>query len=141
MLIDKADVPEVAVPSMHQTHLNEVALVNRLHALIEAERAGTAGAATLKATVDEFEAHVAEHFAAEERLMLQTGFPAYPVHKGEHERVLAALRELVRAFRDDGRIEPLADYLANEHPRWAYNHIATMDTMTAYFIARAMPGR
>lgn len=137
MLIDKTQIPQVAVTSMHQTHLNEVDLINRLHDLIEANRSGAGDKPRLDAAIDEFEAHVVEHFASEERLMLATGFPAYGVHRGEHERVLAHLRELLRQYREAGDLAPFADYLQHGHLQWAHNHIATMDTMTAYFIARA----
>jgi hemerythrin len=137
MLIDKAKIPQVAVASMHQTHLDEVDLINRLHDLIEANHSGAGDRHQLDSVIDEFEAHVVEHFASEERLMLATGFPAYPVHRGEHERVLAHLRELLRLYRQAGELAPFAAYLRDGHLQWAHNHIATMDTMTAYFIARA----
>lgn len=137
MLIDKSHIPLVAVASMNDTHFEEVDLLNRLHDAIVQRASAAANAAPLSALVDEFEAHVVAHFAAEEQLMLETGFPAYPVHKGEHDRVLGVLRGLLHVYRTAGDISPLADHLANAFPVWVRNHIATMDTMTAYFIARA----
>jgi hemerythrin len=139
MLINKDQIPLVAVDSMNQTHMDEVDLINRLHELLQQHQTGAGDDAAVSAALDAFETHVVEHFAAEEQLMLETGFPAYPVHRGEHERVLAALRDLLRVYREAGNLRPFADYLENGHLHWAYNHIATMDTMTAFFIARARP--
>lgn len=136
MLIDKTQVPEVAVASMHETHLREVDLINALHELIQQKRAGIPVDDALTASIDEFESHVVQHFAGEEQLMRDTGFPAYPVHKGEHERVLTHIRQHTLAWREASDLEPLAVYLETIHPQWAHNHIATMDMMTAFFIAR-----
>jgi len=135
MLIDKNALPQVAIQSMNDTHTNEVELINALFDLITRKRGGEDVDAQLSEMVDSFDEHVKQHFHSEEVLMQQTGFPAYQVHKGEHDRVLEEIAVPVAAWRERADIEPLGDYLQNVHPQWAQNHIVTMDTMTAFFIA------
>jgi len=131
MLINKEDIPVVALDSMNQTHYNEIDIINNLHRLLTGEGQGD----ELKKAIEEFADHVEKHFASEEALMSQYGFPAYPVHKGEHDRVRSELFTIINGWRHNGDTGPLLDYLVNVHPQWAQNHIATMDNMTAHFLA------
>ncbi len=137
MLMDIREIPEVAIDSMNRTHASEVELVNRLFELITRHLDGAPVEDELAATVNEFRNFVEQHFSREEKLMQEHGFPAYQVHKGEHDRVRTELFGLVDVWDQQQNIQPLADYLANVHPGWAKNHIATMDSMTAYFIAQS----
>lgn len=137
MLMDKRDIPEVAVDSMNKTHSDEIDIINRLYDLITKSQSGQPVENDLTGAVEEFQAHVEQHFSSEEVLMSETRFPAFSVHKGEHDRVRAELFGIIEAWRQTKDIKPLADYLENTHPNWAKNHIATMDAMTAYFIVQA----
>jgi hemerythrin len=67
--------------------------------------------------------------------MQQSGFPPYPVHKGEHERVLAELAGEGRTFGQTGDADRLWAYVSRAVPAWFTNHIMTMDLMTARFVA------
>ena len=123
-------VPQVAVPSMNATHAEELGLVEQLLTALDADDAAAAQAAT-----EAFAAHVEEHFSREERLMEQYGFPPYPIHKAEHERmrslVAAACANIAEA---EGRAA-LARFLREEFLPWLENHVATMDMATAHFLA------
>jgi hemerythrin len=137
MLIDKRDIPEVAIASMNTTHENEIDIINTLYELITKNLEGQSVETNLAQAVETFATHVEEHFSGEEEMMEKTGFPAFSVHKNEHDRVRAELFGIIATWRENKNIQPLADYLKNIHPVWAKNHIATMDAMTAYFILQA----
>ena len=65
------------------------------------------------------------------------GFPAYPIHAGEHERVLGHLRDLCARWRDSGDTSELVRFVNEEWPRWFEQHLASMDAVTAQFLAQA----
>jgi hemerythrin len=140
MLLEKTELPVVAIEEMNKTHENEVEIINALYNLIIAYRDGQPLETELSAAVDQFGGHVEHHFSREEQMMEQYGFPAFQIHKGEHDRVRIELQTLLNAWREGKDIDPLASYLENIHPGWAKNHIATMDMMTAMFIKQASGG-
>ena len=132
-MIEFANVPKVAFDEMNLVHAEEVELLNRVEALLDT---GASEEALSEALETLFE-HTRAHFANEERLMRESGFPAYDMHKAEHDRVLNAFQLLMmdwRTQKDNGLIR---DYVCAETPQWLHQHIATMDTVTARFIALA----
>ncbi len=137
MLMDKNQLPVVAIESMNKTHADEVDIINELYDLIASSLNGNSLDEELDRAISQFRDHVDHHFSSEEKLMEQSGFPAYSVHKGEHDRVRAVLFSIIDLWQETRIIQPLADYLENVHPNWAKNHIATMDTMTAHFISQS----
>ncbi len=84
--------------------------------------------------LDELAAHFEAHFAREEALMQETGFPPMPIHKTEHRRVLAWTANIADAARD-GDIARLRTFLTVDAPRWFADHAATMDMATANWAA------
>lgn len=80
--------------------------------------------------------HSVEHFAREEEQMLQVNFPPYQCHKGEHERVLQEMRDVLGQWQSGHDRTILSQYLENTVVPWLINHISTMDTVTAMFINR-----
>jgi hemerythrin len=69
-------------------------------------------------------------------MMEQHDFPAYPVHRGEHERVLNLLQELQQDWLQQHSPYPMAEFLCNDWPDWFDNHVKTMDQVTAAFLKR-----
>ena len=134
MPLTRNELPRVALESMNRVHLEEVDLVNELHALIAAKRAGDDVQESLSSKLEEWLAHVRDHFAGEEEKMLACGFTAYPVHKGEHERVLQEILALVDEWRTTSDSGALEDWVEQALPVWIAQHIMTMDTVTAEFI-------
>ena len=128
--LNMPDIPRVAVESMNATHAEEVALLRDLLSALEAD--DVARVAELAAT---FAAHVEEHFAREERLMEQHGFPPYPIHKSEHDRMRPLVAEHCAGVGSaDGRVA-LLRFIREEFLPWLTSHVATMDTATAHFLA------
>ena len=130
MTVQTLDLPQVAVASMNATHAEEVALLRDLLSALDADDA--ARAAELATA---FAVHVEEHFAREERLMEQYGFPPYPIHKSEHDRMRPVVAELCAgADSAEGRAA-LARFIREEFLPWLSSHVATMDTATAHFLS------
>ena len=124
------ELPEVAVASMNATHAEEMEILQRLLAALASDTAEAAAAAA-----EEFLRHVEAHFGREERLMEQYGFPPYPMHKGEHDQMRALV---ANACGDVGTAEGrarLRAFLERDFLPWLVNHVTTMDTVTAQFLA------
>lgn len=89
----------------------------------------------IDALLDELHRHTIRHFADEERLMQETNFPVYPVHKEEHDNVLADMKERIAHWKREGDLEALHKWLDMAVGDWLVAHIASMDTVTARFAA------
>ncbi len=129
-IIQGFDIPQVAVPSMNATHAEELDLLRNLLAALEADDA--ARAAELATA---FAVHVEEHFSREERLMEQHGFPPYPIHKSEHDRMRPMVAELCADVDDAAGRAALAHFIREEFLPWLSSHVATMDMATAHFLS------
>ncbi len=125
MHIDPDAFPRVELDFMNRVHAEEVAMLNRL-----AECVAAGDDAGADALLDPFITHMRKHFADEEAMMRRINFPPYPVHKEEHDRLLAELDRLAAADR-----AALVRFLLDEVPPWFDQHVATMDMVTARFLA------
>lgn len=79
--------------------------------------------------------HNRAHFGREEDAMLQHAFPPYPVHKAEHDRVLAMLAELTAAAASGAAEDHLRNAIERDIPSWLVQHVESMDMVTARWIA------
>lgn len=80
--------------------------------------------------------HTRAHFAAEEELMLKSGFPALGEHSGEHKRVIDELIQFGRGL-SRGRVLLARSYIASGIPEWFALHLATMDAALAAHLTKA----
>ncbi len=133
-------IPLVALDSMNRTHQEEVQRVNGLAALVAKGMQGALDKASVTQQLELWLEHTRQHFARENALMEQYGFPAYAVHRGEHQRVLDLLENLQQAWLQQGSLQPLADFLFNEWLAWFDNHVQTMDRVTADFLQQVAGG-
>lgn len=134
MLIDKQNLPLVAMDFMNTTHLEDADLINKLYdAVCDVEKGGANE--TLKKTYEEWFMHTINHFKKEEEEMQAKAFPPFIIHKGEHDRVLARMQDVFQSWQDSGNIDELKSFVAKENLEWLINHINTMDTMTAMFLS------
>lgn len=122
---------EVAIDFMNHDHHEFAALREKLLGLITAGSA----AGEIDPLLEELHQHTVRHFADEEKLMQDTGFPVYPVHKGEHDSVLADMAQRVAQWRQSGDLDALQRWLEHAVGDWLVEHIAGMDTVTARFAA------
>ena len=133
-VIDAKAIPQVAMDFMNNDHEEAVTLLNQLFSALDGEE-NTA----ITQCLEGFIKHNQEHFAREEEEMLRISFPPYSCHKGEHDRVLAELHEVITQWSAEADREKLMVYLTDTVVPWFTNHIQTMDTVTAMFISR-QPG-
>jgi hemerythrin len=140
-LIDPSTIPQVQVAFMNADHAEEARLLN---ALAEALSGHREGKGTREDVLDRWRAlerHTREHFEREDEAMRRAAFHAYPVHAGEHERVLAEMAAEAGAFAERGDAERLWIYVTHAVPAWFVRHIQTMDQVTARFVAMAAGGQ
>ncbi len=129
-MIDFAQVPKVAFAEMNRIHAEEVALLNRLDEVF----AEGSEDEVLEGVIEELLEHTKHHFANEERLMREVGFPPLMMHKSEHDRFLNEVGFVVMDWRTTKDRKALREYFGYTVPEWLNRHIATMDTVTAQFI-------
>ena len=134
--IDLERLPQLPVASMNADHLREARLVNAVEAALAAHRRGEGTLAAVVEQLSLLAVQTREHFMREEAAMREAGFPAYPAHKAAHDRVLAEVDAEARAFRDHSDGGRLSRYLVEALPAWFANHVRSMDTVTATFLAR-----
>jgi hemerythrin len=134
-LIDPALVPEVPLAFQNEDHRTEARLLNEAVDALDGYRAGRVPAADVLLRLDALVIHTREHFAREEGVMRESGFPAFAMHKGEHDRVLAHMRRERDHFRVEREAGRLWAYLTEALPVWFVGHIQTMDLVTGRFVA------
>jgi hemerythrin len=125
------DYPLVALEFMNIDHAEFVALRGKLLVHLRAQAPDT----EVDSMLDELYEHTLRHFADEERLMLESCFPPYPVHKDEHDQVLANLAAQIERWNYGRDTVALSDWLEATIGAWFVNHVSTMDQVTATFIA------
>lgn len=114
-------------------------LFRRITTLTLASRAGKAQDEVV-ALLDYLDGYIKTHFAAEEELMITTGFPHYTQHKAVHDSFCEVIEELRSRYREQGATISLTaetNFLAIE---WLTRHICTMDRALADSINQQATG-
>ncbi len=135
MIVDVESLPQVALGFMNDDHREEARLLNELGDALSALREGRGDAAAVLAGLAAFDAHTRAHFVREEAAMQRAGFAPYPVHKAEHDHILAELDREATRFRERGDAERLWGYVSQAFPAWLVGHVESMDYVTARFLA------
>jgi hemerythrin len=128
------DYPQLALDFMNRDHADFIAMRSRLLELI-VERPQEAEVDTL---LDELLDHTRHHFAEEERLMRDTRFPPYAMHKNEHDHVLAEMSAKIERWKQGRDGAALRDWLDQAVGNWFVTHVSTMDLVTAGFIEKKL---
>ena len=135
--MDFNDVSNVALDFMNRDHQEATDLINQLLSLISATENGEAKIEEINTLLAELFTHNSEHFAREEEQMLKFNFPAYPIHKAAHERVIAEMTTKISSWQRNNDLPHLKEYIGQTLPDWFIGHVETMDTMTAMFVVRS----
>jgi hemerythrin len=122
--------PQVALDFMNRDHAEFAALRDKLLGLLSAQ----APDAVVDTLLDELLAHTRRHFTEEERLMQEAHFPPYPMHKGEHDSVLAEMSAQIERWKLERDATALHDWLEKSVGDWFVTHVSSMDFVTAGFI-------
>lgn len=121
-LIDPGDLRfELGYEAIDYTHKEFIALVNKI---------GKAPGEDFADLFIQLAIHTEAHFAAEERLMEQSGFPAIREHLSEHQRVLGELHRFGQRVQA-GSIVMGRAYITEQVPQWFRLHTSTMDSALA----------
>lgn len=140
MLINKNDLPLVAEDFMNDVHYEDVDIINNLYEkllnYIDSETKENKNI-VIDAYQDWYD-HTVSHFKGEEDKMIELNFPPYMMHKGEHEKCLEQMRQVLDYFIKNDDKEFLKSYLELDLINWLVNHIQTMDTVTAMFFKTGM---
>lgn len=128
-MIRQEELPIVAIPSMNDTHLEDIILINKLSSAAESKDANSASA-----IFSELIEHTIVHFSGEEEMMQEKKFPAYQIHKAEHDRVLKELKAVGQRFNEEKDFELIKAYVDGALAPWLIQHVETLDTVTAMFL-------
>jgi len=126
------ELPQLPVDFMNADHAHAEALWREMCAALADY---PAHCTPLEAACRAFLAHNQAHFAREENAMQQYAFPPYPVHKAEHDRVLALLADLADAVAGGGAEDSVRRTIEEDIPAWLVQHVQSMDLVTARWIA------
>lgn len=108
-------------PMLDQQHERLFGMINALHAAIMAQCARE----EMQAKLVHFARTVAEHFASEERLMTQQGYPQARRHRECHLHLTAKANAIVDDFRS-GKLK-LSPSLSQFFGDWIRQHIEEED--------------
>lgn len=135
MLINKNDLPLVAEDFMNDVHFEDVEIINGLYQKLQnyLKEESLENKDIVIKSYNTWYDHTVEHFKGEEDKMLELNFPPYMMHKGEHEKCLETMRNVLEDFEKNDNKIALKNYLEKDLIQWLVNHIQTMDTVTAMF--------
>ena len=128
-MIIQEQLPMVAMPSMNDTHLEEILIINRLDTA-----ARNNDIETVSKILQELLEHTITHFSSEEEMMEKGLFPAYHTHKSEHDRHVQELKSLIKYFEKNRDTKAIYVYIEGSLTPWMIHHVETMDTATAAFL-------
>lgn len=120
----------IDIQSMDFQHKHWVRLINELH---EAMLRGK-GSGAIDRTLDNALGYTRLHFAAEERLLSENGYPTYPQHKKLHDDFVASILRLKDRLSAGHTV--LAMELITEMKDWLRQHIQNADREYAPFLKR-----
>lgn len=123
--------PQVALDFMNRDHAEFVTMQQEVLQLLDAAAAPEA----LDALLDKLVVHTQHHFAEEEQAMQTGHFPPYPMHKMEHDRVLADVMRRVEIWKSGRDALALRQFMTCALAEWFVNHVSMMDFVTARYLA------
>ena len=124
--------PQVAVEFMNRDHAEFAGLREQLLDAL----AFDAGAEAISHMLDALLDHTGRHFADEEQMMVEAGFPPYEVHKAEHDHVLAEMQARGSRWSQDTDVDALRRWIEKDVGDWFIGHVGSMDLVTAAFVER-----
>ena len=125
------DIPQVALDCLNKDHHDVANIVKQLDAHLND---ATIPSNNISEIVKQLVEHLENHFACEEYQMEKYHFPALPLHRSEHLRVMDEIKQVQADWLAANNNEALQDYLASVFCPWLVEHITTFDTQTARYI-------
>ncbi len=132
--------PQVDLEFMNAEHRKAFDDANEIKRLLEIAKTDLSSVEkSIDQCLDKLLADTVNHFHLEEKYMEEYQFPAREQHRHEHQQFLRNMNIECRLWQSDhnlaaaGRLER---YVEEDFPHWLVNHIVTVDTVTASYIAR-----
>ena len=130
-------IPLVDIDFMNNTHLDELKMVNDLGKVVTDYQGDKDTSEDnfneISMLLNAWLEHTIPHFERENKLMQETGFPAFAVHADEHKIALDRFKTVINAWTDNKDIDQVTDFIFNFWPNWFTAHVNSMDMMTAKF--------
>jgi hemerythrin len=82
------------------------------------------------------EAYAVTHFAEEEKLMQQVGYPEYPRHRQQHETFVAEVAKVKERLKSEGPTQELVASMTHFISGWLLQHISVMDHAIGEYVNR-----
>jgi hemerythrin len=120
-LLSWKDEYSVGIEAVDHEHRELIDLINRLHDELDAPAAKL----TVPAFFGDLLKGISAHFALEEKFMRDRGYNALDAHKGDHERLLDDLCEIMDAYEHSEDIDCVE--LAQRLDTWFTRHFRTHD--------------
>jgi hemerythrin len=113
---------ETGITDVDHEHQELVELLNQLH-----EQLGNqAQSEVVSDFLGEVFARISAHFALEESIMRKYSYDEYADHKGDHEKLLDDIRDIMDDY-DAGEFAAYDNRLASTVHDWFVNHFKTRD--------------
>lgn len=112
----------VGVAALDEDHKKLIAIVNDLHDGI----ASGSGTERLGRVLDGLVSYTGSHFAHEEELFAQTGYPAAAAHMLEHKKMSRLVRD-IQARYNKGQFDSLSLETIEFLKNWLHEHILASD--------------
>lgn len=123
----------VGVPAIDEQHRELFRQVNLMLAALGDER----GAAEVGRLLEYLGRYAVEHFAAEERLMRDSGYPEQEPHRREHVEFVQAFQEVCRSYLAQGPRPAVVVRLKVWLCSWLRRHVGQADLALGAWLASA----
>jgi len=120
-LIEWKDAFATGIPDVDHEHQELIGLINRLYEAMAGENASI----TVMDFLGEIYAHVAAHFALEEKIMRERKYDHYQEHKADHEKLLDELRDIMDDYEENAYYND--EQFSESIERWFTEHFRTRD--------------
>ena len=120
-LMEWSPALSVKVTKFDDQHKKLLELVNQLH---DAMKSGQ-GNNMLGVILQQLVSYTVSHFGEEEKVMQAQGYPDFPAHKAEHEKLIRQVGELQQKFQSGAAM--LSMTVMNFLKDWLVNHIQGVD--------------
>lgn len=107
-------------------------IINDLHQAIRTKQGEDRLAEVVRSLID----YTRSHFADEEKMMEEKGFPDYSQHKSAHQRLLQQVTDIEHKLHD-GSESMAPDVLCFLLSEWLVKHIIDMDKQYTSYINEA----
>lgn len=120
-LIKWRDELKIGIDDVDDEHRELIELINGLHDVMQV------GADQVQVVdlLGEIYAQIASHFEHEEKIMRETHYADYAIHKEDHETLLDDLKDIMDEVEADGSFD--AVQLSADLNRWFTDHFVEFD--------------